>query len=62
VQRDNTSGYKGVQKSRKRWIARIMVNGKHIGLGTFDAPEEAARAYDRAAKLYHGDFAVPNFP
>lgn len=58
----SVSGYKGVCKSnrpgrRKRWLARI--NEKFIGM--FNTPEEAARAYDEAAKKLHGEFAFLNF-
>ena len=61
-QADNTSGYKGVSQSRKKWQAQIRVDGKDIHLHTYPTREEAARAYDEAAKMYHGDFAVLNFP
>jgi hypothetical protein len=63
--RANTTGYKGVMVTRSnrplRYLAEIRVYGKHIYLGTFDTPEDAARAYDEAAKLYFGEFARLNF-
>ena len=58
---DNTSGYKGVEKHRKKWSARIMVNGKKLYLGTFDTPELAARARDTATKKHHPKFGRLNF-
>ena len=33
-----------------------------IHLGTYGSEIEAARAYDRAARQYHGPFARLNFP
>jgi hypothetical protein len=57
------SKYKGVDWSTemKRWRARIRVNGKRIYLGSFKHEIEAAKAYDRAAAKYHGQFAALNF-
>ena len=56
-----SSGYKGVFPSGKKWKAII---GKHkkqgykqVYLGTFDTPEEAHKAYCKAGKKLHGEFA-----
>lgn len=43
VRADNTSGYRGVSRSRGgRWVAAIQDHGKARYLGTFDTPEQAA--------------------
>lgn len=62
MQRHNFWGFKGVSANRKRWRARIKVNGYVMRLGTFDSPEEAALAYDEAARIHHGEFGRYNFP
>jgi len=47
---------------RRGWQARMRVNGKHTFLRYFYDEVEAAKAYDRAARKYHGEFAALNFP
>jgi hypothetical protein len=39
----------------------ITVNNKTLYIGIFSDKVEAARAYDREAKKYYGDFAKTNF-
>ena len=58
-----TSKYKGVcfNKREGKWISSIKVEGKRIYLGYFDNQIDAAKAYDKAAKEYHKNFAVLNF-
>ena len=54
----NTSGFKGVHWDRlsKKWRAQIGLYGKIKHLGRFATREEAAKAYERAAKTLHGEF------
>ena len=42
-------------------MAGIVVNKKSIYLGLLKNEEDAARAYDEAAILYHGEYARLNF-
>ena len=64
----NSTGYKGVRltKSGKKYIARVCqkLDGKTVEhyLGTYDTPEEAARAYDAKAIELFGEYASLNFP
>lgn len=54
---NNTSGFKGVSRNKKRWSASIHLGGHKQHLGTYDTPEEAHAAYCKAAKELHGEFA-----
>lgn len=62
LRKTNTSGYRGIKQVGKRWAARLHALGKSDHIGMFDSPEEAARAYDRAAKVVYGERAILNFP
>ena len=57
------SVYKGVAwvTSHKLWRASIQKGAIRKGLGYFQSEVDAARAYDAAAKIYHGEFAYLNF-
>lgn len=61
--KNNTSGFKGVHwnKQRQTYQVFIMVNRKHKYVGSFSILEEAAHAYDEAAKEHYGEFARLNF-
>jgi hypothetical protein len=61
--RVSRSGYKGVSLNAcsGRWIARIFLEGRQRSLGCYDTAEEAARAYDAAAREAWGEFAFANF-
>jgi hypothetical protein len=58
-----SSKYKGVhfKKVINRYSAEICCNGKRTHLGYFDNEIDAAKAYDKAAKELHGEFARLNF-
>lgn len=63
IRSDNLTGYKGVSYRARvnKYIARISPHpGERIFLGQFNTPQDAAAAYDRAAVLYHGEYARTN--
>ena len=62
--RSYSSKYKGVTRHREHqlWEAHIRVNRKPIFLGSFRDEIQAAKSYDCAAKKYHCQYAVLNFP
>jgi hypothetical protein len=62
--RVKTGRFKGVSwnKNAKKWMARIMAGRTDRYLGYFVDENDAARAYDAAARELHGEFARLNFP
>ncbi|KAI3985448.1 hypothetical protein MKX01_033762 [Papaver californicum] len=59
-----TRRYIGVrQRPSGRWVAEVKDSSQNVRLwlGTFDTPEEAARAYDEAARALRGENARTNF-
>lgn len=57
------SKYRGVYRETRtlKWYARVDSKILKKRLGTFGSEEEAARAYDKAVKEAHGEYARLNF-
>lgn len=57
-----TSKYKGVHWFRRdgKWYSKIQIRGKQRHLGGFESEIDAAKAYDKAALICFGDFALTN--
>jgi hypothetical protein len=64
---NNTSGFKGVIRSRgrhgkvgRKFKAQIRLKGRHTHLGCFNTASDAAYAYNIASRLFFGPFAWLN--
>ena len=59
-----SSQYRGVSWDKKRgyWNTQVVSKGKMVFFGRYKNEIEAAKAYDAAARKYHGEFARLNFP
>ena len=58
-----SSRFLGVSATKHgTWKSQIKAEGRVKHLGTFKNEVDAARAYDAAAVMYHGEWAAPNFP
>lgn len=53
IRKTNTSGFSGVRRENKKWLAEIKVNYKPIRLGLFETPEEAHEVYLKAKQDLH---------
>ena len=56
VNKNSTSGIKGVYSKRGKYVAQITVNSRRVHLGYYKTAKEAGAAYQGAAFLYQGDF------
>lgn len=59
LNKNNKSGIKGVDfhAASRKWRARIRTKTKLIHLGCFLEKEDAVKAYEEAARKYHGEFS-----
>lgn len=60
VSKNSACKYLGVTISGKKFKARIRLDGKNKQLGNFIKEQDAALAYNKAAVMYHGEFASLN--
>jgi len=62
IRKDCVSGYKGVSWDKKanKWVVRIQKDNKNKTVGRFSSKKDAALAYNKAALIYHGEFARLN--
>lgn len=60
--RPTSSRYKGVTRvsARNRWRAQLKTRGRNNYLGDFTHEDDAARAYNAAATIHFGQFALLN--
>lgn len=63
AKKNSSSKYKGVyfRYDRNKWVAQIRINKKVKHLGIFETEIEAAKAYDKALKLYLNHSIGANF-
>jgi hypothetical protein len=54
------SGFRGVLRNKKKWIASIAYKKKRYYLGEYDSKIRAAEAYDKKSIELYGKYAVTN--
>ncbi len=54
--------YLGVYKRGPKWRARVHWESEDVSLGTYDTPEEAAKARDKFVIEHYDKCATLNFP
>jgi hypothetical protein len=59
---NNTSGYRGVTKTKGGYQAKIKIKGTNTGVGLFNTCRQAAIAYDRAVHKHRLPTSKLNFP
>lgn len=52
-QSTNATGYLGVHRDKRRYVAQIKTPDRNIRIGTFRTPEEAHAAYINAKRELH---------
>lgn len=64
ARKGGSSRFRGITWDRKRgkWAAYVGDRRRTVALGRFEREEDAARAYDAAARRLYGAFARLNFP
>ena len=62
LQSNNTVGYRGVSKHRKKFQAKISIDGKQTYFCGYDTAKDAAIAYDRAVFKANKSTSLLNFP
>lgn len=60
INRKSKNKTRGIRWTRNAWQAEIKNSGVYKYLGRYKNKEDALLAYDIAAKLVHGEFAILN--
>lgn len=57
---NSSTGFKGAIKESGKYVSKITVDGRSIYIGTFNTPEDAAKAYNVMAEVHFGEYAHLN--